>query len=42
VECELTGADGSYDKNVYLFLTADSDGKADKTPVLDFYDEYRQ
>lgn len=42
VECELTGADGSRDKNVYLFLIADENGKADKTPVLEFFDEYRK
>ena len=42
VECELTGADGSTDKNVYLFLIADETGKADKTPVLNFFDEYRK
>ncbi|MBR5312502.1 MAG: hypothetical protein IKU40_06440 [Clostridia bacterium] len=42
VECELTGTDGSTDRNVYLFLIADGEGKADKTPVLDFFDEYRK
>jgi len=41
VECEVTGCGGTRDRNVYLFLIADGDGKADKRPVLAFYDEYR-
>ena len=42
VECEVTGRDGHCDRNVYLFLIADETGKADKMPVLKFFDEYRK